>query len=89
LNALEFKNLRGKSAEVRLEPRSYRYDLQIIGVDHGAYRDVSAVIAEMLDGTNPLKRFLERALCHDAPSHAIESALALHSWRGRTGRPAW
>ena len=45
---------------------------------------MSAVSAEMADGTTPLKRFLVRALCHDAPSHSgqIESALALHGLAG-------
>jgi hypothetical protein len=42
----------------------------MIDAESAAYRNVSAVSAEMADGTKPLKRFLVRDLCHDAPSHA-------------------
>ena len=47
----------------------------------GTYRYLSAVSAEIVDGTVPLKRFSPSILCHSALSHT-RSAMAL---RGRGG----
>jgi hypothetical protein len=50
---------------------------------------VSAVSAEIVDGTLPEKRFSARFLRHNVPVRTPDSAERPHGGGGRTGSPAW
>ena len=55
----------------------------------GAYRAVSAVSAEIVDGALPEKRLSPRLLRHNVPVCTPNSAGAPHDGAGRTGALAW
>ena len=55
----------------------------------GAYRSVSAVSTEIVDGALPEKRFSLRILRHNVPIRTPESAGRPHGGAQRTGSPAW
>ncbi len=57
------------------------------GSAKGTHRDVSAVSAESVGGTLPVKRFSPRALRHNVPRLATTSRPGDRT--ERTGRPAW